>query len=107
QTLLAEPGGAFGWFLDDVRIVARAAPQAVPGGTPAGALRQLLDMADRLNSGTRAAPDEDRERLAQPVACLKRLPVSPRPHHPDFARQVALRADAVAPFRVELGRLQD
>src|SRR5208283_5508302 len=52
-------------------------------------------------------PDEDRERIVQPAACLERLPVAPRPHHPDFARQVALRADTVAPLRVELRRIQD
>src|SRR5437016_1234186 len=86
-----------------VRIVAGAAPEAVPAGPLAGALLQLFEMAVGVQEGgAGAGPDEVarviRKQLPGPVVFSFRAWA----RNPGGAGQVALGANAIPPRRVQL-----
>src|SRR5262249_267421 len=87
------------------RVVACTAPQLIAGRLLAPALLQLLDVAgDRQ---PRRIPDENRDRISQPVARMIAAPRRAGTHDANLAREVTLRAHAVPVVRREFDRIDD
>src|SRR5207237_984236 len=91
-----------------MRIVARAAPQALPALSLAGALPQFFAVALGSHAGgAGAGQDEVSEMVGQqrsgPVSFVLRLDA----RNPRRSRQMTLRADAVPPCRIQLRRVDD
>lgn len=88
-----------------MRIVAGAAPKLLPDGFPASTLRQLLEVAGSLHIAS-IFPDERDLMLTKALTGLERM-IVPAAHHPHFAGEMTLSADAFAALRIELGGIHD
>src|ERR1700676_3009636 len=91
-----------------VRVMAGATPQAVPTGPLAGALLQLFKMAVGAHGGRLGAGPHEVGRVVRQQSSRQIL-VALGAHPCDSSRagQMALRANAVAPRRFQLRRVDD
>src|SRR5262249_53283784 len=89
-----------------VRIVARAAPETIAHRLFARALLELLGVAGDGHFWVRPA-HEDRDRVRQAVSGTIGVPRRARTHHANFAREMALRAYAIAAVGGEFPRVDD
>src|SRR5690349_1089393 len=89
-------------------IVARATPQAIPTLPFTGTLVQLFEVAVGSRDGWACAgPDEVSEMVGQQRSGPERFILRLGARDPRRSRQMALRADAVAPCRIKLHRVDD
>ena len=86
-------------LLAGMRIVASAAPQAIPALAGALALSELLPLADRPHDTAAGRPHIGDENVLCRLAGLKVPPIPAGIQYPHFPFQVALLADAVAKAR--------
>src|SRR5260370_29880994 len=107
EALRAKPAGAIRLLRHSVRIVTDPAPEPVSRGTLASALRKSFYMPRDGHTRASACLHEYRYGIEEPLARMEGTPILSSRHHPNGARKMALRTDAVAVFGSELRRIDN